>query len=399
MLRKSRLESGLLKPRISDLNRVRLVVLQSTSFCNIDCSYCYLANRNTFSKLKIELIERLFYLLAKDDALDSRVVICWHSGEPTVLPIEYYKSAFEAIEAHRPENVEFRHIFQTNGLLLDPEWASFFLRHHVGVGLSLDGPAAYHDAFRLDRKRRGTHEKAELAAKTLADAGVDYHIICVLNRRSLECPVELYEYFKNLGVTGVCFNVDETIGVNDSHLSSGNSARFLFGNFIQAFYQRLLADDFPFWVREIENAFAAVLKDINSRDENNHIKPFWTINLGATGNITTFCPELMGQRNSTYSDFVLGNVENSDPIDWINNAVLHRMIADIQAGVELCQATCSYFEVCGGGTPSNKLYENGSFASSQTMHCTVKVQALADFALANIMSRGTTRNAIEDVNV
>jgi len=37
---------------------IRLVVVQATSFCNIDCKYCYLANRSVHKAITFEsLIE------------------------------------------------------------------------------------------------------------------------------------------------------------------------------------------------------------------------------------------------------------------------------------------------------------------------------------------------------
>ena len=35
---------------------------------------------------------------------------------------------------------------QTNGTLVDDEWAAFFKQHNYLVGLSVDGPKAMHDA-------------------------------------------------------------------------------------------------------------------------------------------------------------------------------------------------------------------------------------------------------------
>ncbi|MBE9069312.1 GRRM system radical SAM/SPASM domain protein, partial [Leptolyngbya cf. ectocarpi LEGE 11479] len=57
---------------------------------------------------------------------------------------------------------------------------------------------------------------------------------------------------------------------------------------------------------------------------------------------------------------------------------------DIQAGVDLCKKECEYFSVCGGGAPSNKYFENGSFASSETMYCRYTKKILTDIVLAEL---------------
>jgi len=58
------------------------------------------------------------------------------------------------------------------------------------------------------------------------------------------------------------------------------------------------------------------------------------------------------------------------------------MRTEINEGVEMCRASCEYFAVCGGGTPANKMFENGTFASSETLHCRLTKKRITDFMLA-----------------
>jgi uncharacterized protein len=50
----------------------------------------------------------------------------------------------------------------------------------------------------------------------------------------------------------------------------------------------------------------------------------------------------------------------------------------IRRGVERCRAHCRYFAVCGGGAPANKMQENGSLESSETMFCRMSIQPAAE---------------------
>jgi uncharacterized protein len=61
-----------------------------------------------------------------------------------------------------------------------------------------------------------------------------------------------------------------------------------------------------------------------------------------------------------------------------------RIADEIQEGMRMCQESCQYFSYCGGGAPSNKYYENGSFASMETMYCRHTVQLPFDIVLADL---------------
>jgi hypothetical protein len=55
--------------------------------------------------------------------------------------------------------------------------------------------------------------------------------------------------------------------------------------------------------------------------------------------------------------------------------------------------SCEYFAVCGGGAPVNKLYENGTIVSSETMYCRLNVKVIADLAMEIIESSAATAPA------
>ena len=99
--------------------------------------------------------------------------------------------------------------------------------------------------------------------------------------------------------------------------------------------------------------------------------PLAMLNVDSHGNVSSFSPELLGLKNEAYGDYLLGNI-NTQSLAGIYQACLDSALhRDIQAGVAACSAACEYFSVCGGGAPVNKLFENGSFASTKTSYCTL----------------------------
>ena len=120
------------------------------------------------------------------------------------------------------------------------------------------------------------------------------------------------------------------------------------------------------------------------------------------GNISTFSPELLGLKNLAYEDFLLGNINRDSLVDMPRRPNFARMLADIQAGVEMCRERCEYFSVCGGGEPVNKLAENGSFASTETTYCRLTKMRATDLvldALERAPAGGTSQEAVSGTQI
>ena len=89
-------------------------------------------------------------------------------------------------------------------------------------------------------------------------------------------------------------------------------------------------------------------------------------------------------KSEVYGDFVFGNILQDDFESIYATQKFQRINNDIRAGVELCKTQCQYFSVCGGGAPSNKYFENGTFTSAETMYCKLTTQILTDIVLKDL---------------
>ena len=108
------------------------------------------------------------------------------------------------------------------------------------------------------------------------------------------------------------------------------------------------------------------------------------ISFSCSGDISTFSPELLDIADDHYGDFTWGNVHRVTWLDIRSNPRLLHVSAAIARGVERCRRECGFFTVCGGGAPSNKLGEHGSFDSTETLDCRLRVQVVADAYLTSI---------------
>ncbi len=362
---------------------IDIVVVQPTPFCNINCSYCYLPQRNDKTVIEQSTVFNLFSKVFDSGWAAPEVTIIWHAGEPLVVPVEFYRTAFETIERLRPQQVSLKHTFQTNGMLITPAWCELIKDWQLEVGVSIDGPRHLHDKKRMTRSGQGTFDKTLAGIRLLREHNIPFHTISVLTNESLDLADEMYAFFVSEGVEYVCFNVEESEGQHVSDMMGATGIRERFRAFLARFWQLARASDKVKMVREVDTMITAIFRPNDAPFRNQQVEALAMLNVDCLGNVSTFSPELLGYKNAEYNDFLIGNV-NTDSMEQMRDSRwLAAMQRDIDAGVAACRASCEYFSVCGGGAPMNKLYENGSFASTQTTFCSLIQMAAADLVLAS----------------
>lgn len=95
--------------------------------------------------------------------------------------------------------------FQTNGLLLNEEWADFFKKYNFLVGISLDGPQHIHDHYRKTPNGKGSWDVVSRNAKMLIKKGVDVNAMTTITNYSADFAKEIYEFHKSMGLTYMQF--------------------------------------------------------------------------------------------------------------------------------------------------------------------------------------------------
>ncbi|MGK7907476.1 MAG: cyclophane-forming radical SAM/SPASM peptide maturase GrrM/OscB [Synechococcus sp.] len=369
---------------VEEYGSIDLVIIQATSFCNLDCDYCYLPDRTVKNVFNLDLIEPIFKEIFTSRFLGPEVSICWHAGEPLAVPRSFYQTAFAAIarveQEYNLRNCLVRQSVQTNGTLINQAWCELFLKHNVEVGLSLDGPAFLHDAHRKNRKGLGTHTSVMRGVNFLNENGIDFFVICVLTQDSLDYPEEIFEFFVENGITDVGFNIEELEGVHKSSSLATRQTEEKFRAFIGRFWDLVAESRGRLSLREFER-IATILHGSGEKLRSGLTRPFEMINFDTNGNFTTFDPELLGVDVEPYGKFVFGNILKDSLESICQTAKFRQVYADIQAGVAQCRESCQYFRVCGGGSACNKYWENGTFRSTETMACRLYEQIVTDVVL------------------
>ncbi|MEX2577694.1 MAG: cyclophane-forming radical SAM/SPASM peptide maturase GrrM/OscB [Verrucomicrobiales bacterium] len=378
-----------LTPQNSDMLALGLLVIQPSPFCNINCDYCYLPNRTDTRRMDHEVLRTVMEKIWSSGLVHSPFSLLWHAGEPLAVPIRWYETAFEIINGFPDARDFVIHSVQTNGTLINDKWCEFLNRHQVEVGLSIDGPREIHDYHRKTRKGEGTWEKTMRGMECLERNEVPFGVVSVISDVSVDHPDEIYEFYRENGITGVGFNIEEVEGANETSSLQQAGGEDRVRIFLQRFYERNKADGFPVNVREFQNAERNILEPgWSSKPDgdyyNQEADPFGMINVDCFGNFSSFSPELLGQPTEKYGSFSFGNLLSGTVFDATRNESFQRVLADIEEGNRKCAETCEFFEYCGGASPSNKYYENGTFDSTETHQCRATVQMPMEIILADM---------------
>jgi len=182
----------------------------SGPICNLDCRYCYyLEKENLYPdaesfRMGNALLEE--YIVQQIEASSGDVVrFSWHGGEPTGLGVGYFRKIVGFQQEHAPAGRRIANALVTNGTLLDEEWCRFLADNAFAVGLSVDGPAALHDQYRVTKGGKPSHEVVMRGWRVLRKHRVPTDVLCVVHHENVKQPLDVYSFFKQIGATYVGF--------------------------------------------------------------------------------------------------------------------------------------------------------------------------------------------------
>jgi uncharacterized protein len=177
--------------------------------CNLDCKYCfYLEKENLYAsrpghtphsdwKMADDVLESYVRQYIEAQQADT-INFAWQGGEPTLLGVDFFRRVV-AFQKKYGDNKHIENAFQTNGVLLDDEWGEFLAQSKFLVGLSIDGPRALHDHYRVDKGNQPTFNRVVAGLNMLKKHGVEFNTLTVVNRHNARKPLEVYRFLKEIG--------------------------------------------------------------------------------------------------------------------------------------------------------------------------------------------------------
>jgi uncharacterized protein len=171
--------------------------------CNLDCTYCFYLEKEKLHpqghnfKMSDEVLETyIIQYIGQQQA--PEVTFAWQGGEPTLLGVKFFRKVVELQKRHAGGK-KIHNALQTNGTLLDDEWCVFFKENNFLIGLSIDGPARLHNAYRVDKKGRDTYDKVLAGLRLLKKHAVEFNTLTVVNRKNVRQPLEVYRFLREIG--------------------------------------------------------------------------------------------------------------------------------------------------------------------------------------------------------
>ncbi len=121
-------------------------------------------------------------MILKAFSVSERVTFMFQGGEPTLRGLPFYRD-FVSFANKRGKSY---FAIQSNGSLIDDQWAEFFKSNNFLVGLSLDGNKKIHDLNRLDKDGSGSYKKVFKAFQILNRHKVEFNVVSVVTKESVK---------------------------------------------------------------------------------------------------------------------------------------------------------------------------------------------------------------------
>ena len=178
--------------------------------CNLDCEYCFFLSKEMLYpgdrfRMADEMLETYLRQLLESHRTPD-VTVAWQGGEPTMMGIDFFRRSVELVDELKQPHQRIQYTIQTNGVLLDEDWAAFFKQNDVLVGLSVDGPRELHDLYRVDKRGLGSFDRVMAGFEHLKAADVDVNVLCTVHAGNQDHALSVYRFFRDeMGVGYIQF--------------------------------------------------------------------------------------------------------------------------------------------------------------------------------------------------
>lgn len=324
-----------------------ILMKPASSECNMSCDYCFYCDEAQKRKKKTYgmMAETTLKNIIKKILFHTTSDICFafQGGEPTLRGISFFEKAIEWEQRFNRNGVSIQNTLQTNGLLIDDKWCTFFRKNHFLIGISVDGIQETHDQSRHTKNGSPTYSKVKESIQLLNAYGIDYNILTVVNAYTAPNIREIYADYKRNGWYHQqyipCLEpLDEDCGSKSYSLTPEMYGQFLIQLF-QLWHKDWKHGKAPF-IREFENYIAICMGYIPESCAQRGICSIQGVT-EADGSVYP-CDFYV------LDEYCLGNFNQDDIKEIFNNPVAKKFVTDSMHLSDKC-LNCIYYPICRGG--------------------------------------------------
>ncbi len=341
------------QPVQKDSGPFNIMVFPNGPSCNLNCEYCYYLDKtslyqdNGSFQMSYKLLEEFTrqYLEAQPGPVVS---FGWQGGEPVLRGLDFFKKAVELQGKYLPSGWQLQNNLQTNATLLDEGWCRFFSKHNFLVGVSIDGPDWLHDKYRRDRKKAPTQARVLEGIRLLQNHKVDFNILCVVHDENSKKPLEVYNFFKEIGANFIQF-IPLVERDKEGHIKEHSVKPEDWGYFLIRIFDEWLKKDYgQIYIQIFEEAVRA--------------------EAGYQASLCVFskaCGKAMVMEHNgdlftcdhfVFPEYKLGNITETSIAEMVNSVQQQEFGSNkARSLVEEC-LDCKVSFICHGGCPKNRIY-------------------------------------------
>ena len=322
---------------------LHLLIKPASSACNLRCKYCFYADVSAHRETRFYgfMSEQLLAILVRRalEEAEGSCTFAFQGGEPTLVGLDFYRRLIDLQKTYNKKRIPIHNAIQTNGVALDDSWASFLAENRFLVGLSLDGYRELQDFMRTDPQGNGSYDAVMRTAASFDRYGVQYNILCVVNRYVARHPQKVYRALRHFGYLQFIPCLDGFDAEKQPYsLTPQDYAHFLTSVF--DLYYRDFIDGRPVSVRDFDNYIQMLL---GMPPEACGMNGVCSCAFTVEGDGSVFPCDFY-----VLDAFRLGNVRDMSFSDMRNSEAALAFLRPSRHVREECRA-CPWFRLCRGG--------------------------------------------------
>lgn len=289
-----------------------------------------------------ELVRKSF------DYAEGACTFAFQGGEPTLSGLNFYKSLIEFQKKYNTKGVQVYNAIQTNGLVIDEQWAEFLAKNEFLTGISLDGPKDIHDMNRVNKDGKGSFTQVMHAIDLFKKHDVEFNILTVVNSQTARHIMKIYNYFKKQGFRYLQFipcmdPLNEKPGQHEYSLSPKRYTYFL-KTLFDLWYADAMKGNF-ISIRQFDNLVGMLL---GRSPESCGMSGVCSLNFVIESDGSTYPCDFY-----VIDQWYLGNIL-IDSFEKIRNCENANKFVNVSKHISEQCKSCPHFMLCRGGCRRNR---------------------------------------------